>query len=272
MEMLEYSVLMSIYIKDKAEYVDCAIKSMLNQTHKPEQYVIVEDGEISYDVQQVLNNYSKNYPDLFTRVKLKNNKGLASALNEGLTYCRNELVARMDSDDISLPDRCEKEVKLFEKNNRLIICGTNIDEFYENIDNITTSRIVPEKYDDILKFSKKRMPFNHPTVMYRKSFVLEFGGYDPKLRRKEDFDLFSKMLVGGCYVQNISESLLYYRADEGNYMRRKSFYTLKNAFLVYTRHLKRGGCNIIDYIILCGGEFRENLLFHRTPGRTGKRL
>lgn len=252
--MQNYSVLMSVYYKEKAEYLELAIKSMLNQTVSPEQFVIVEDGPLTDELEQVIQKYENEKPDLFTVVRLDENRGLASALNAGLKYCRNELIARMDSDDISLPQRCEKEIELFEKKRELMVCGTNIDEFYGTVNDVRTSRVVPTEYRDIKNFSRRRMPFNHPTVMYKKHAVLKYGGYSADLRRKEDFDLFSQMIVGGSYVENIGESLLLYRADDGNYARRKSSQTLVNALWVYARHFRRGGCNIIDLLIICCGE------------------
>lgn len=256
----QYSVLMSVYIKDKCEYVKSAIDSMLNQTVKPEQYVIVEDGEIGGDIKELLSGYKKEYPDMFTIVKIKNNSGLANALNEGLKVCRNELVARMDADDISKPERCEQELNLFNEYENLDICGCNIDEFYSSPEKVQSSRIVPYEYEEIKRFMKRRQAFNHPSVMYKKTKVIENGGY-PLLKRKEDFDLFSKMINNGCYAMNINKSLYLYRADKGNYMRRKSLTNVKSSIYVYWRHLKRGGCSIIDFLIICGGE----ILFYMLP-------
>lgn len=102
-----------------------------------------------------------------------------------MKHCRNELVARMDADDILLPKRCEKELECFEKNEELAICGCNIDEFYDDPENVETIRRVPSEYKDIVKFIKRRQLFNHPTVMYKKSEVLRCGGYG-SLRRKQD--------------------------------------------------------------------------------------
>ena len=112
--MYKYSVLMSVYFKDDADNLRLAIDSMLNQTVKPEQYVVVEDGKLTSELNTVIDEYENQYPELFTIVKIAQNKGLANALNEGIKVCRNELVARMDADDISLPERCEKELECFE--------------------------------------------------------------------------------------------------------------------------------------------------------------
>ncbi len=252
--MYKYSVLMSVYFKDDADNLRLAIDSMLNQTVKPQQYVVVEDGKLTSELNAVIDEYEEKYPELFTIVKISQNKGLANALNEGIKVCRNELVARMDADDISLLERCEKELEYFELYPDLDICGCNIAEFYGNSEEIKSYRIVPSEYEDIKKFIRKRTPFNHPTVIYKKSSVIANGGYSTDILRKQDYDLFSRMIVNGCYARNVNEALFLFRADENNYARRKSKTTLNNAFKVYWRHYKRGGCSLIDFIIMISGE------------------
>lgn len=248
----KYSVLMAIYAKDLPVYVVTAVESMLSQTIPPEEYIIVVDGPITDELKTVILKYGEN-KELFTIIWLNENKGLANALNIGLKHCRNELVARMDADDISRPNRCERELECFKNCPKLVICGCNVDEFYESPNNIKTSRIVPQDYQSIRKFMKKRQPFNHPTVMYKKSKVLECGGY-PYLKRKEDFDLFSRMLQKGCYALNINESLYLYRVNKANYARRKSKTNLKSAIYVYRQHLNRKGCSLWDFIIISCAE------------------
>lgn len=256
---------MSIYYKDNPQYLELAIKSMLEQTVKPDQFVLVIDGEITYELQQVVDKYADvvckeddSWEDVkgdefFYVIGIGNNAGLANAMNVGLRFCRNNLVARMDADDIALPDRCKKELELFEQYDELAICGCNIDEFYSE-DLITeTSRKVPGDYEGIVKFSKRRQPFNHPTVIFKKDVIQELGGY-PKLRRKEDFDLFSRLITAGYYARNVEESLYLYRANENNYKRRKSIMNLKAAIAVYKMHLKRHGCSIVDFIIISSAE------------------
>ena len=262
----KYSVLMSVYENDKPDYLVQAIESMLRQTVAPEQYVIVVDGPVSEELRIAILKYQNN-ENIFTVIWLKGNGGLANALNVGLEHCRNELVARMDADDISLPTRCERELEYFNNNHELVICGCNIDEFYGTPDNIRTSRVVPVDYQAIRKFMRKRQPFNHPTVMYKKSKVMEAGGYK-KLKRKEDFDLFSRMLSREYYASNIDESLYLYRANEDNYARRKSWQNFKSAIYVYWLHFMRKGCSLFDYAVICCAE----LLFLLLPCKLMKRL
>lgn len=250
---MKYSVLMSVYAKDNPEHLRLSIESMLNQTVMPEQFVLVQDGPVPSDLNKIIDVYKNDYKDIFTVVPLAQNGGLGKALDEGIKYCRNELIARMDADDISLPTRCERELELFNENPNLVICGCNIDEFYENINEVETIRKVPSKHKDIVKFIRRRQPFNHPTVMYKKSEVIRCGGYG-ELRRKQDFDLFSRMMNMGCYALNIDESLLKFRADRDNYKRRKSWSYVKSSIIVGKLNYKRGYCSLIDFLYILIGQ------------------
>lgn len=255
-----YSVLMSVYGKDNPEYLVAAINSMLAQTVLPEQFVIVIDGPISNELKQIIITYWNGNKKLFTILPLRHNCGLGNALNVGLRHCRNELVARMDADDISLPERCEKELKEFSKDPDLAICGCNIDEFEDDPENVVTSRVVPSDYEHIRQFMRRRQAFNHPTVVYKKTEVLQIGGYKT-LKRKEDFDLFSRMLTAGCMARNLGEALYLYRVSQDNYKRRKSLDNFKSAIYVYWRHLRRRGCTVLDFVFISFAE----LVFFLAP-------
>lgn len=249
---MKYSVLMSIYAKDKPEYLEISIDSMLNQTVAPEQFVLVVDGPISKELRKLICAYQNDNAELFTIVPLKHNGGLGHALNIGLKYCRNEFVARMDADDISLPERCEKELALFANNVRLALCGTHIDEFYDAPDDVHSRRVVPTDYGEIRKYIRRRQPFNHPTVMFKKSAVIRCGGYG-NLKRKQDYDLFSRMINMGYYALNVDEVLLKFRADEDNYKRRKSWSYVCSSIKVGLLNYKRRYCSFGDLMyIVCG--------------------
>ncbi len=247
--MEPYSVLMSLYVKEKAEYLRMAIDSMIHQTIAPDEIVIVEDGPLNEELYCVIDEYVNQYPNLFHIVVNEINLGLGLALNEGLKACKNELVARMDTDDISKPQRCEKQLKAFEANPELSIVGSFVDEFNSTIENVVSVRAVPEKHDDIYNFAKKRSAFNHPAVMYRKSKVLEYGGY-ADLRRNQDVDLFGRMLFSGCMAQNIGESLLYFRSDDALAKRRKSWENTKSYIDTIQRFRKMGYATFADYILV----------------------
>jgi len=247
--MEKYSVLMSLYVKEKPEYLRMSIDSMINQTVPPDEIVIVKDGTLTCELENVLEEFICNNPNLLQIIISEDNIGLGLALNLGLSHCKNELVARMDTDDISLPDRCEKQLEAFNSDNELVIVGTMVDEFYSTPEEVISSRIVPTNHDEIYKFAKRRSAFNHPTVMYKKSKVLDCQGYS-NLRRNQDVDLFGRMLFAGCKAENIGESLLYFRSNDDLAKRRKSWMNTKSYIDTIKRFWKMGYSSLGDYLMI----------------------
>jgi len=249
---MKYSVLMSIYEKVKPDELVVSIQSMLDQTYPPDEIVVVLDGKIGTELEKVLAEFDVSNKNIFTFVRLEENHGLAYALNEGLAVARNELIARMDSDDYSLPRRCELQVKTFMKDGELALLGTNIGFFEGDPQNvISMKRSYPTDLLSIKKSLRRNDPFSHPTVMYKKSKVLECGGYDPALRRRQDYDLFSLMVVTKGYkAENLEDTLLLFRADSGYKERNRNKESCKNRIAVQKKIYKRKGCSLLDYIYI----------------------
>ncbi|MFQ9309622.1 MAG: glycosyltransferase [Paraclostridium sordellii] len=244
---MKYSVLMTVYKNDNPKYFRKSIMSMITQTKTPDEMIIVKDGPISGELQNTINGIDKKFPNIIRQVQLEENVGLGLALNEGLKLCRNDLVARMDADDISINTRCELQLKEFEMDNDLDIVGCSVDEFIDDEENVISSRIVPISNEDIHKFAKQRDPFNHPTVMYRKSKVLGCGGYSD-LRKNQDTDLWIKMLSNGCKAKNLKESLVLFRFDENTYKRRKNWMNTKLLIKIRYNAFKIGFSSIGDLL------------------------
>lgn len=232
-----YSVLMSVYYKEKSEYLRESIESMMNQTIVTDDFVIVCDGPLTNELDLVINEFTMKYPDIFNVVRLPENVGVGEALSKVLFLCQNELIARMDSDDISISDRCEQELECFNRYNVDIVSGT-VWEFEGSIDNLTVKRILPQNHDDIVKFAKRRNPFSHPSIMFRKSKALECGGYKP-FHLCEDYYLWIRMLMNGAIGYNIQKPILYMRSGDGMYDRRSGFLYLKSMlrFRKYMYHV-----------------------------------
>lgn len=247
--MEKYSVLMSIYAKEKPEFLKVALDSIIDQTVKPDEIVLVKDGPLTEELDDIISKYSEEYPALFNVVGSDVNIGLGQALNLGLSVCKNELVARMDSDDIAKPDRCEKQLRRFDEDPNLDLLGTAVDEFHSTPDEVVARRVVPTEHKDIYEFSKRRSAFNHPTVMYKKSKVLALGGYGD-LRRNQDIDLFGRMLISGCIAGNIEESLLYFRSNDALAKRRKSWENTITYIQTIGRFRKMGYSSFGDYMIV----------------------
>lgn len=245
MSLQEYSVLMSLYEKEKKEYLKECLDSVFNQTVPAKEVMIVLDGPIKESHKEVIRSYGNKV----TTIPLKKNVGLGLALNEGLKRCKTELVARMDTDDIMKPSRCEKQLIAFEEDPELVIVGTQIDEFIDEVDESKTSRRVPVEHHQIVRFSKRRNPFNHPSVMYKKDRVLFYNGYKD-IRRNQDFDLFVRMLIGGEKSRNLSESLLYFRANEDNLKRRKSWQKVSSDIRISNDFRKMGHATLFDFLLV----------------------
>lgn len=244
---MKYSVLMTVYKNDKPEYFYKSILSMVNQSIRPDEIVLVKDGPITKELQDVIDSIDKENPNIIKQVQLRENVGLGLALNEGIKICKNELIARMDADDISLKNRCELQLKEFELDNSLDIIGCSVDEFIGDETNIISSREVPITNEEIYKFAKQRDPFNHPTVMYRKSKVIECGGYSD-LRKNQDTDLWIRMLNNHCKTKNIKESLVLFRFDESTYKRRKNWLNTKLLIKIRYQAYKIGFSSLWDLI------------------------
>lgn len=264
---LNYSFLMSVYYKENPKYLIESIESMLNQTVKPDEIVIIEDGKLTNELEEVIKKYEDEYPSIFNIIRRKENKGLGYSLNEGLKACKNELVARMDSDDICKVERCELQLKRFNECNELVILGTQINEFEDSINNIISHRVVPTNFTDIVTFSHRRSPFNHPTVMYKKSIILENGGY-PAINRKEDLKLFIDIVNKNYYCENLSKALLYYRSNEDNFKRRKTWTNCKEYIQIMYGFYNSG---VIKFSDLCYVLFGQLTLF-LFPNYIGKKI
>ena len=248
--MVKFSVLMSLYIKEKPEYFIQCMNSVLNQTIMPEQIVIVKDGPLTEELEHALKQYISDNPTLYTIVPLEKNMGLGLALAEGIKHCRNNLVARMDTDDIAVQNRFEIQLKEFEMDHELDICGSSILEFEGNTKNIVSKRVVPLDDVSIKKYQKRRDAFNHMTVMYKKDMVLKAGNYQSCLLM-EDTLLWVRMILAGARCKNIAEPLVYARVGKDMYDRRGGWSYYKKYKTGRKKVYETGYISIVDYEMTC---------------------
>lgn len=246
-EFPKYSVLMSVYHKENPEWFDDSIKSMFEQTIKPNEFVLVEDGPLTKELYDVVEKYKTKYPKEFKTVTIEKNVGLGPALKRGVEECSNEYIARMDSDDYSLPKRIEKEFEIFEKYPDIGMVGTNVSEFIDSIDNVVCDVILPEINEDIIKFSKKRNPFRHPSIMFKKSEVLKAGNYR-EYYLCEDYDMWLRMLRTGCKCYNIQDNLVFMRISDDFYKRRGGIKYLKSINKFKKEQVKVGYFTHFEYL------------------------
>lgn len=210
----KYSVLMSLYKKEKPEYLRLAIDSMLNQTVPPDEIVMVEDGPLTDELYAVLDEYP-----MLHRVKNETNLGLGISLQKGLLATKNDVVARMDTDDIAGVSRCEKQLEFLNNNPDISVVGGQTEEFIGSPDHIVAKRIVPLKDIELKEFNKKRCPFNHMTVMFKKKDIIEAGSYQDWFWN-EDYYLWIRLALAGKKFANLPDVLVLVRTGEDMYQRR----------------------------------------------------
>lgn len=234
-----YSVLMSVYRKEKAEYLKQAMDSIWSQTIPTDDFVLVCDGPLNAELDTVIENMQAAHPGTLNVVRLEKNRGLGNALNIGIKECKHEFVARMDSDDISRADRCERQLKVFQTHPDVSVVSGIVEEFTSVTDQIEARRVLPETQDQILAFAKKRNPFNHPCVMYKKSAVETTGGYQD-FYLLEDYYLWIRMLQKGSTGYNLQEPLLWMRAGSDMYKRRAGWKYAKSQKALF-KYMKDSG-------------------------------
>lgn len=239
-----YSVLMSVYAKENPQYLRESVESMFSQSVKPSQFVLVIDGPVPQNLQNEIESLCEKFK--ITLCPLPQNVGLGRALNEGLKFCENDIVARMDSDDIAFPDRMYFELSLMLEKDADIVSST-VAEFEESCDKVTALRIVPETHAQIMKFVRKRNPFNHPAVVYKKSVIEAAGGYQDYLLF-EDYELFARALACGAVGANVQQPLIYMRAGASMYDRRGGKEYAKKMLAFYKRLEELGLCGFKEKI------------------------
>ncbi|QAV69994.1 glycosyltransferase [Salinibacterium sp. UTAS2018] len=221
----DFSLLLPIYSGDQSAFLERAFRSCLDdQTLQPAEVVVVQDGPISAELSATMMQLIASSPVPTKLLVLEKNRGLARALDAGLAECSFDVVARMDADDVSLPTRFEKQRAAIAGGFDLV--GTAMFEFADDDGSVIGKRIPPQGQEEIARYSRFHDPFNHPTVMYRRSAVAAAGGYiDVGLM--EDYWLFARMIDAGARVENLQEALLMYRVSAGAYTRRGGLGQLK---------------------------------------------
>lgn len=221
---MKFSVLMSLYNKEQPQFLAQCLQSLVEQTLPASEIVLVLDGEIKQELQQVIAQYQTKLP--LKLVPLAHNVGLGRALNAGIEQCQYEWILRMDTDDICHRQRFAKQIAYIQSH-QVDIVGTQLAEFEQDIQHLKGERIVPTTEKDIIDFAKRRSPFNHPTVAYRKSMLQALSGYQHHLFL-EDYNLWLRIIAQGYKVANLAEILLYMRVGNGMVARRKGWQYVKS--------------------------------------------
>lgn len=223
-----FSILISIYYKENPKHFDECMKSIWDQqTLKPAEIILVEDGLLTPELYELIDLWQERLKQTLRVIKLEQNVGTGKAKNIGLQHCQYEIVSIVDTDDISVSDRFEKQMQCFEADADLVILGGQITEFVDDISSPSGMRVVPLDNQRLRHYAKKQSPFNNMTISYRKSKILEVGGYQHHLWM-EDYNLFLRVIAKGYKIQNLVDVLVYARIDNGMHARRKGFQYIKS--------------------------------------------
>lgn len=244
-----FSVCTSVYKNDKPEFVRVALDSMLvNQSVKPSEIVLVQDGPVPEELQQVLQVYEAKYPVVMHVIRLEKNGGLGNALKLGVENAKCNICARMDSDDICMPDRFEKQLAYLEAHPECDIVGGQMTEFIDTPDNIVGRREVPLTNDEIYEYMKSRCALNHVTVMFRKEAVLKAGNYQDWFWN-EDYYLWIRMMMAGCRFANIPDVAVNVRSGADQYARRGGKKYFDSEIGIKKLMLEKGMITRKEYIV-----------------------
>ena len=244
-----FSALLSIYHREKPAFLEASLQSVFTQTLLPNEVVIVKDGVLPPELDEVLNRYLALYPHVIKIHNLPENLGLGVSLAYGLERCSNELVARVDTDDINLPFRFEEQYNMLQQCPEFDLVGFNIAEFEHNPNVICSYRNLPEKPEEIHEFGKRRCPVNHPTVMFRRSKILQIGGYRRLKINKgmEDYFLWMRMLNANMQFYNIQKVGVLCRIGNDMISRRHGFLYFRLEVDCFAKGVKMGYISWLDF-------------------------
>lgn len=239
-----FSVLISVYYKENPIYLSQALSSIINQTKQPTEIVLIKDGVLTPELDSVVDAFQKKYP-IFKVIQNETNIGLGLSLAKGLLECSYEYVARMDSDDISKPDRFEIQLNKIEEGYDVV---SSWSEFFEgDVNNVIAVKKRPENHDEIVRMAKRRSPVCHASTMFRKSAVLRAGNYKHCLYY-EDYYLWLRMINTGARFYNIQGYIYGVRASSDQFGRRGGWIYLKNELSHFSLFYKEGYYSFKDYI------------------------
>lgn len=241
---MKLTVVVPIYKNNDAQQLRVSLDSLLRQTLLPNEILVVADGPVSTELEQVVSSFkflvsSKNLPIEVNYLKFEQNEGLGKTMRKAVLAAKGDYIARMDADDICLPNRFEKEMKCFKEDSTLSVVGGQIAEFDGNVKNITGRRVVPLEHEEIVSYMKSRNGMNHVTTILKKKDLIDSGNYQP-LEWFEDYCLWVRMIQHGCKFKNIYDDVVLVRAGKAQADRRGGWAYFKNEVFLFKCLLSQG--------------------------------
>ena len=247
-QSIKFSVLMSVYHKENPIFLRNAIESVsIKQTIKPNEIVLIQDGPLTDELYHVISYFKSELP-YFKTYSMEKNSGLGKALEYGVMMCTYDWIARMASDDISIPDRFEKQVEYLEQHENIDVLGSNITEFGENPEDVVSIKRMPNTHADIRAMLRRRTPICHVTAFIRKEKLLAAGGYQD-LPYVEDYYLWARMFVNSSQFASVDESLVLVRVGNGMLARRGNKQQILSWKILNDYMYKNGLVSYLDVII-----------------------
>jgi glycosyltransferase involved in cell wall biosynthesis len=247
--MERFSVLMPVYSRESPEHLAESLHSLAEQSRRADEILIVKDGPVGEALESVIALYSTELP--IVPLQLAKNRGLGFALGIGVENCKFEIIARMDADDISVPERFERQVGFLETHPEIDAMSATIREFNGDPEVCISERRLPSEHDSILAFAKRRCPLNHMAVVFRKSAVLAAGNYQSRFRQ-EDYDLWVRMLVNGSKFHNLSDVGVLARCGNGMYSRRGGWDYLQHEASLFWHFRSLGFLSTLEVLFSVG--------------------
>ena len=242
-----FSVLMSVYYKEQAEFLDLALKSILvDQTLQPDEFVLVCDGPLTPELDAVIDDYARRFSQILCVYRTEKNKGLGKALNFGLEHCKYELIARADSDDVCDPNRFREQLRYMDEHPEVTVISSYIDEFETDWRCAGTIKKLPLTHDELVKRAKFRNPINHMAAMFRKKDIQKVGSYH-HAPYSEDYELWLRVIVNGGRLGNIDKVLVHARVGNGMVARRGNKATIKSWQVMSRYMLEHKMINRVEY-------------------------
>ncbi len=263
---MAYSILLTVYSGESPAFFKDCLASMFAQTVMTDDFVLMCDGALRPEHHAIIKEYESRYPEIFHPVFLKKNIGTGRCKDQGIALCKNELIAIMDSDDISVPERCALQVAYFESHPETGALGGYVREFDSATGKTIALRKTPLSDVEIKQYARRRNPLNNQTIMFRKSLMQKIGRYST-LPRCEDYDFVSQLILAGAVCANLPQVLVDYRVTSANYERRSSWVNTKAFIAVRWKNFRRGLSSFTDFLVPCVAQL---LLFLLPKKLTGK--
>lgn len=249
----EYSVSMSVYAGEKPEFFKQSVDSMLAQTHPCRELILVCDGKLGAALNALVEGYEKEYPDIMKVIRTEKSRGVGACANAAIEAAETEYIVKMDSDDVALPERCERQLRLMAEDPALDMCGAFIEEFDSETGEALSVRRTPTDNEEIRKYAKRRNPINNQTLVYKRSAAIKAGKYTA-VARCEDYEFVTRMLQSGARAANIPEVLVRYRVTPENLTRRRNAKNTRSFISVRWRIFRSGYSSFLDFLIPCAAQ------------------